>query len=172
MPFIDIQVAGGIGKQFRHPAAFLGAFREVGMQVHAGVFGEQGGPPCRVAPGWRLVRNAASRHIPTCPRRASFRSVTCCRGNPCLACREDMPVHSGPSGPCRRSCAGFVRRAAVKNADTDCGCTVPNTRAVVVPLRNSSSRKNEAVLSAWAMSSNCLSAGKVWVSSQSRSRVP
>jgi hypothetical protein len=51
-------------------------------------------------------------------------------------------------------------------------CTEPNTRALVVPLRSSSSTKNSAASSAWSLSAKAASAGKVWRSSQSSSCSP
>jgi len=46
-------------------------------------------------------------------------------------------------------------------ASTDCGWTVANTSAVVVPLASSVSRKKAAVARAWSTSAKRISAGKV-----------
>jgi hypothetical protein len=58
------------------------------------------------------------------------------------------------------------RDAAAKKASADARCTVPKTSAVVVPWRESSSRKNSATSAAWAASAKRASSGNVQFSSQ------
>ncbi len=72
----------------------------------------------------------------------------------------------GPSATCRRSPACLRFKAEANNASTETLRTEPNTRALVVPLRSSSSTKNSAVSSAWPLSAKAASAGKVWRSSR------
>ncbi len=156
---VDVQITFALWKQLLDPLHLLQVFTDVGLHVQVWIFPEQltgqGQLLGRAGGGeaWGHGVVQAALAVPALDQRLALGVARF--GGVDQVVRGVAVHHHFAGDHAQVKFLGYF-----KNEFTDCGCTLPNTSAVVVPLRSSSLTKISATASAWVLSANWLSQGR------------